>query len=1149
MTLEKKILGGNSSRWPPNIYVKQRDGQVLGRGMVLKSDHIPSEDKGDLLDTHVSGTPNFRTLQSMSIHACGQPTLYGINTIVNLLDESPIRWICLREEPLIYINQRSFVLREAEHPFRNLRDFQGINYQRLEDLERRLKSDILAESSLNNGIILVHIETSKRSIRSFWEAVSPDSVFTSRELYDSLLQSKNRSILYSRVPVTPLSCFSRTDLDHIVRTFSFAVSNGQKPTCWHYIFNCQMGIGRSTMASAAMLLLFWHSSGATVSPVAQNSDLDRIVFVQRATRILIDGPKVKNRVDAALDAAGILYDLRKELLLGAQASETVRDPREQKVLMTRARQSLERYFQLICFAEYLESVPTDWKNNVCFSSFMETQPALLSLEEHLKSPTFSFSIFSPSPTTLSRTGSLLQTDTILKNSFCVDCRSSLPGAPNFRLIKSFPVAALAQPSLTGIQSALDSFPDASSVLWLDLQVDPIVFIKGQPFLLRDSKHPFRCLDEFNVALGTEKLILINNRLKQDVLDEIAEHGRILVHIESEVCELSPSYIEASIDDVETPEALFGSMKNLHYAHVPIRADLAPTLTAFDRLYEELDTRVLNSALIFHCQMGRGRSTLGQVVSVLLFHHRSGKEFPMPSYSEDALSRGEYRGILGLIRILKRGRGVKEEVDAVIDLCGERHNLRDIILISRDTLENERSAASELGLEQQAVAHLVRYALLICFNSYLHDVHKNKLPKFVPFSLWMQDRSEIGQWLSVCEQDPTLALAADFSTGSQEFADVYASRRGNVLVNFSILKCDYFPGCQNKKLKPTIDGAPNYRMIKGFPVGGTAIPTQKGVCNVLEQLENMNGADSLVFWVNLREEPVLYINNRPFCLRDVDNPYRNLEYTGISTERVEAMEKQLKRDVLEEAVKYNGQFLLHDETDDGVLVGVWENVDEASVLTSSEMYTSVLRHKKSPDTSPYCRIPITDEQAPLPATFDAITDFLETAHSSSSSFIFNCQMGRGRTTTGIVICCLWFLHRGNFENDSLSQYDERGLVQDTHTLDDAFCNGDYRSVTALVRMLNNGVAIKAQVDELLNHCSEMQNLRTSVFNLKKRAETLAKPKQREEILDRAINYLSRYVLLILFNAYLIETDDSSIRFSTWLSHRPEMEYILKSLDLS
>ena len=35
----------------------------------------------------------------------------------------------------------------------------------------------------------------------------------------------------------------------------------------------------------------------------------------------------------------------------------------------------------------------------------------------------------------------------------------------------------------------------------------------------------------------------------------------------------------------------------------------------------------------------------------------------------------------------------------------------------------------------------------------------------------------------------------------------------------------------------------------------------------------------VFWQNLREEPLVFINGQPFVVRESDQPFSNLEYTG------------------------------------------------------------------------------------------------------------------------------------------------------------------------------------------------------------------------------------------------------------------------------
>ena len=53
---------------------------------------------------------------------------------------------------------------------------------------------------------------------------------------------------------------------------------------------------------------------------------------------------------------------------------------------------------------------------------------------------------------------------------------------------------------------------------------------------------------------------------------------------------------------------------------------------------------------------------------------------------------------------------------------------------------------------------------------------------------------------------------------------------------------------------------------------------------------------------------------------------------------------------------------------------------------------------------YVRVLVTDGKAPKSSDFDALAIKIASA-SRNTAFVFNCQMGRGRTTTGTVIACL------------------------------------------------------------------------------------------------------------------------------------------------
>lgn len=58
---------------------------------------------------------------------------------------------------------------------------------------------------------------------------------------------------------------------------------------------------------------------------------------------------------------------------------------------------------------------------------------------------------------------------------------------------------------------------------------------------------------------------------------------------------------------------------------------------------------------------------------------------------------------------------------------------------------------------------------------------------------------------------------------------------------------------------------------------------------------------------------------------------------------------------------------------------------------------------------YLRVPVTDEKAPKDADFALLTKRLWDV-PDGAALVFNCQMGRGRTTTGMIIASLLYLRR-------------------------------------------------------------------------------------------------------------------------------------------
>ena len=367
-----------------------------------------------------------------------------------------------------------------------------------------------------------------------------------------------------------------------------------------------------------------------------------------------------------------------------------------------------------------------------------------------------------------------------------------------------------------------------------------------------------------------------------------------------------------------------------------------------------------------------------------------------------------------------------------------------------------------------------------------------------------------------------------------------------------------------KLTPLIEGAPNFRQIPGLPVYGVAIPTVLGLRLVLEKLGASSGRK--VLWHNLREEPVLYINGRPFVVREADKPFANLEYTGIDRYRVEEMEARLKQDVLEEAKNYSNQILVADEDDQFQVLEHWEPVSEADVQTPLEVYEELA--SESGFDVDYLRVPITDEKAPKDDDFETLIKRCWQP-PLSAALVFNCQMGRGRTTTGTVIGSLLYL-RSRLEDLALPLKPQDGFPEWFSSGDEVVPDvvlsprgniplhseeelkaGKYGTIRSLLRVLEHGKKGKRVLDVTLDACSAMQNLREAIAGYRKRIFTEANDMQRQSLLQVCIEYLERYFVLIAFTAYLNSPGFSPgrpnhISFSAWTAARPELRSILERL---
>jgi hypothetical protein len=98
---------------------------------------------------------------------------------------------------------------------------------------------------------------------------------------------------------------------------------------------------------------------------------------------------------------------------------------------------------------------------------------------------------------------------------------------------------------------------------------------------------------------------------------------------------------------------------------------------------------------------------------------------------------------------------------------------------------------------------------------------------------------------------------------------------------------------------------------------------------------------------------LHSNGRPYVLRDASLPFQTLTLSNRAP-NLEDIERRLKNDILDEARKYGGMILFHDEVESGRLMPTWMSVDEQSIKTPREVWESV---REAGWRVEYHRIPI------------------------------------------------------------------------------------------------------------------------------------------------------------------------------------------------
>ncbi|XP_075239929.1 paladin-like isoform X2 [Convolutriloba macropyga] len=384
--------------------------------------------------------------------------------------------------------------------------------------------------------------------------------------------------------------------------------------------------------------------------------------------------------------------------------------------------------------------------------------------------------------------------------------------------------------------------------------------------------------------------------------------------------------------------------------------------------------------------------------------------------------------------------------------------------------------------------------------------------------------------------------------------VWVFEEASNLIGEGVVKVDHFENIY--RLPKKFEGSPNWRQARGgYKVVGSGQSTLAGLRSILKYYVEEMGLKKVIF-INMRSEPVVYANNFSYGPRNPHNLNENIEINGLSTTDVECLQHRLV-DVLRKHTRESSNgFTYHKDTyalvpEDREDYVCSEPCDSKNILSVNEAYDKVKSEFSTLEVK-FFRLPVNDERVPNLEDFDRLVQYLKAELDNSTGVHFNCQMGKGRTTTGMVLACLITAKLmqqpiglessgSNGDSSTESSANKPGTLE----------NGEFQIINNLCSALSSKT-MKAEMDFVLDACDHMQNLRKCIWETKVQYDKEMSNPDKEAGERRAtfwkklgVNFIERYFYLILFNVYCTEQVPQSFKvsFVDWCGEKQDLIEIL------
>merc|ERR1712215_564114 len=323
----------------------------------------------------------------------------------------------------------------------------------------------------------------------------------------------------------------------------------------------------------------------------------------------------------------------------------------------------------------------------------------------------------------------------------------IPGVPNFRRVPGYKVYCCGQPTLAGLEKALEKvcgtiYPKDGKIMWFNVRQEPTVYVNGEPLCARP---PNKIGEYAELGAITRDMVKADEQEFVRVLEGRAkENGGKLKFVD-----ISKAEKEVEVKELkslsEAIEGLKEKFPGLVHMRVPVCNSAAPNEADFDIMCQTLVGSSINTPIIVNDQVGLSRATTASVVACLFKDFQINASFEglvetvpgvnhdllkMDRYtmdgSKDPLFRGEFEVVKELVATLKDGVAAKNECDKVIDKNGTPKTggtgikqLRENIAESKLSYEIMDDAAQAF-LKNKIMDNIHKYYYLIVFTAYMRE---------------------------------------------------------------------------------------------------------------------------------------------------------------------------------------------------------------------------------------------------------------------------------------------------------------------------------------------------------------------------------------------------------------------------------------------